>query len=272
VSRPVWLPVVGAGLTLGLAAAACGSPGAGPHPVAGARPAPTATTASPAAASPTATPTGLGRLRLLQPASRSQTSRAPRAPHPATPSAPTCVAPSGVRASQVVVVRSSGSSATIRACRRSGSHYLLSLGPYAGHVGLHGVSADKREGDLRTPAGVFSLLGGFGRYGNPGLDRSWFTVDSRDVWVDDSSSALYNTHQRSPAGGRWTSAEPLDVSPVYDYAQVIGYNDARTPGRGSAIFLHVDHGGGTEGCVSVPAGDLLAIMRWEGPSTDIAIS
>ena len=85
--------------------------------------------------------------------------------------------PSGVHAAQVVVVRSSGSSATIRACRRSGSRYLLSLGPYAGHVGLHGVSADKREGDLKTPAGVFALLGGFGVRGNPGLDASWFTVD-----------------------------------------------------------------------------------------------
>jgi L,D-peptidoglycan transpeptidase YkuD (ErfK/YbiS/YcfS/YnhG family) len=139
-------------------------------------------------------------------------------------------------------------------------------------VGLHGVSAAKREGDLRAPAGVFSLLGGFGVRANPGLAQGWFTVDSHDVWVDDPQSALYNTHQRTPAAGRWTSAEPLDQSPVYDYAQVIGYNLARTPGRGSAIFLHVDHGGGTEGCVSVVRDGLLEIMRWERPGAEIAIS
>jgi L,D-peptidoglycan transpeptidase YkuD (ErfK/YbiS/YcfS/YnhG family) len=178
---------------------------------------------------------------------------------------------SSVHAAQVVVVRSSGSSATIRACRRVGSRYVVALGPYAGHVGLHGVSSTKREGDLRTPAGVFPLRGGFGRYPNPGLDQSWLRVDSRDVWVDDPGSALYNTHQRTPAAGRWSSAESLDVS-AYDYAQVIGYNEARTPGRGSAIFLHVDHGSGTAGCVSVQSASLVAILRWERPGAVIAIS
>ncbi len=241
------------------------------------RPGPTPTPTRPAATASstvTAAPTpGRPRTRFPQPASRSVTSRStPPVPGAVEPTAKTCSVPGGVRASQVVLVRSSGSSATVRACRRSGSHYLLTLGPYAGHVGLHGVSSAKREGDLRTPAGVFSLLGGFGVRGNPGLDRSWFRVDSRDVWVDDPASSLYNTHQRSPAGGRWTSAEPLDVSPAYDYAQVIGYNDARTPGRGSAIFLHVDHGGGTAGCVSVPVSGLLSILRWERSGTVIAIS
>ena len=67
-------------------------------------------------------------------------------------------------------------------------------------------------------------------------------MDAQDVWVDDSASSLYNTHQRTPANGRWASAEKLLNQPAYNYAQVIGYNEARTPGRGSAIFLHVDQG------------------------------
>ncbi len=53
---------------------------------------------------------------------------------------------------------------------------------------------------------------------------------------------------------------------------MIGYNEARTPGRGSAIFLHVDHGGGTAGCVSVPSSQLVSILRWERPGAVIAIS
>ncbi|MGZ4729076.1 MAG: hypothetical protein ACXWB2_15255 [Acidimicrobiales bacterium] len=97
-------------------------------------------------------------------------------------------------------------------------------------------------------------------------------MDSNDVWVDDSASSLYNTHQRKPANGRWSSAENLLKTPAYTYAQVIGYNEARTPGRGSAIFFHVDTGGGTAGCVSLPVGALLAVMRWERAGAVMSIS
>jgi L,D-peptidoglycan transpeptidase YkuD (ErfK/YbiS/YcfS/YnhG family) len=172
----------------------------------------------------------------------------------------------------VVLVKGSGSSATVRACRRSGGRYLLELGPYFGHVGRNGVSWSKREGDLRTPAGTYPLRGGFGARGNPGLATGWFRVDAADVWVDDPGSSLYNTHQRKPANGRWDSAEDLLNTPAYNYAQVIGYNEARTPGKGSAIFLHVDTGGGTAGCVSLPTSALLAVMRWQVPGAVMSIS
>jgi len=149
----------------------------------------------------------------------------------------------------------------------------LAPGPYVGHVGRNGVSWNKREGDLRTPAGVFPLRNGFGVNGNPGLSAgSWLRVDARDVWVDDPGSALYNTHQRSPADGRWDSAEQLRRSPAYNYAQVIGYNEARRPGAGSAIFMHVDQGRGTAGCVSLPTSALLAVIRWERSGAVMAIT
>jgi L,D-peptidoglycan transpeptidase YkuD (ErfK/YbiS/YcfS/YnhG family) len=180
--------------------------------------------------------------------------------------------PSGTTAPQVVLVDSAGAGATVRACRRSGSGYVQELGPWAGHVGRNGVTASKREGDLSTPAGVFPLRGGFGALADPGLRvGAWLRVDARDVWVDDPGSALYNTHQRTPANGRWASAEPLLNRPAYDYAQVIGWNEARTPGRGSAIFLHVDQGRGTAGCVALPTAALLAVLRWERPGAVIAI-
>lgn len=189
------------------------------------------------------------------------------------PARPGCNVPSGVTSRQVVLVDALGSAATIRACERSGSRYVLALGPFAGHVGRNGVSSAKREGDLRTPAGVFALRSGFGVNGNPGLGvGSWLRVDARDVWVDDSGSALYNTHQRSPADGRWDSAEQLQQSPAYNYAQVIGYNEARVRGAGSAIFMHVDQGRGTAGCVSLPTSGLLSIMRWERSGVVMAIT
>jgi len=180
-----------------------------------------------------------------------------------------------VRAEQVVVVRSAGTRATVTACRRvSGGTYVVALGPYTGYVGRRGVATKgaKREDDGRTPTGVFALRGGFGVHGNPGVRFGWLRADRRDVWVDDSRSRYYNLHERTPANGRWSSAEHLRVWPSYEYAQVIGYNEARTPGRGSAIFLHVDSGRATAGCVSVPRASLVKLLRWERRGAVIAIA
>jgi L,D-peptidoglycan transpeptidase YkuD (ErfK/YbiS/YcfS/YnhG family) len=47
---------------------------------------------------------------------------------------------------------------------------------------------------------------------------------------------------------------------------VIANNDARTPGAGSAIFLHVSTGGPTAGCISLPVGELLQVLRWLDPA------
>jgi L,D-peptidoglycan transpeptidase YkuD (ErfK/YbiS/YcfS/YnhG family) len=56
------------------------------------------------------------------------------------------------------------------------------------------------------------------------------------------------------------------VSPAYDHGAVIAYNPARTPGLGSAIFLHVSSGGPTAGCVALPAGQLVEVLRWLDPA------
>ena len=169
---------------------------------------------------------------------------------------------------QVIWVDGSGSSQKTRLCAYvSPGRYVLQKGPYSGHVGRNGVAAPraKREGDGKTPYGAYPMRGGFGVFANPGLRASWLVAGSRDVWVDDSRSRLYNTRQRLPANGRWSSAEKMRLSPAYNYAQVIGYNEARVAGRGSAIFLHVDQGWATAGCVSLPTSSLLAVLRWQKP-------
>jgi L,D-peptidoglycan transpeptidase YkuD (ErfK/YbiS/YcfS/YnhG family) len=180
---------------------------------------------------------------------------------------------SDAKRAQVVLVTASGTHATVIACTRNSSgHYVRDLGPFDARIGWGGLApaGQKREGDRRTPRGNFPLRSGFGQVGNPGTRLTWLTVDSKDVWVDDPDSTLYNLHARLPANGRWTSAERLDIA-AYHYAQVIGYNEARTPGRGSAIFMHVSTGGATAGCVSMSQGHLLAILRWERAGAYIGI-
>jgi len=58
----------------------------------------------------------------------------------------------------------------------------------------------------------------------------------------------------------------MHVPGVYDYGAVIAYNTSRTPGLGSAIFLHVSSGGSTAGCVSLPPSELLSVLRWLDPA------
>ena len=57
----------------------------------------------------------------------------------------------------------------------------------------------------------------------------------------------------------------MHQTPAYRYGVVIAYNTARTPGRGSAIFMHVAHTGATSGCASLPESELLAVLRWLDP-------
>jgi len=176
---------------------------------------------------------------------------------------------------QIIWVDGAGPRQTTRLCARiAPGRYIMQRGPYAGHVGRNGVAAPgaKREGDGKTPYGAYPMRGGFGVYANPGLASSWRVTTRRDVWVDDSRSSLYNTRQRTPVNGRWTSAEAMRIGPAYNYSQVIGYNERRRPGRGSAIFLHIDQGRGTAGCVSLPRSSLLATLRWQRPGAWIWIT
>lgn len=193
---------------------------------------------------------------------------------PAAPAAPLCAAAPSTSATQLILVRSSGTSAEVSACHRDGSRWVRDLGPYYGHVGYNGVTSPsaKREGDGHTPAGIYGMGYGFGIQPNPGLPMTWRSVHSGDVWVDDPRSSLYNTWQTNPSNGRWSSAESLNQPGPYDLSQVIDYNTARTPYKGSAIFLHVDTGGSTSGCVAMPKSALIAVFRWERAGTVISIS
>jgi L,D-peptidoglycan transpeptidase YkuD (ErfK/YbiS/YcfS/YnhG family) len=76
-------------------------------------------------------------------------------------------------------------------------------------------------------------------------------------------------HEHQPAGA---NPEPMHNVPVYNYAAVIAYNLARTPGAGSAIFLHVGDGHATAGCVSLPQAQLRKIIRWLTPTSDPVIA
>jgi L,D-peptidoglycan transpeptidase YkuD (ErfK/YbiS/YcfS/YnhG family) len=175
----------------------------------------------------------------------------------------------GVR--QLITVTAASHSttyATLRAYRVSGHRLIRIFGPWTARVGYNGVAepGDKREGDGRTPSGTYGFSFFFGVQPDKDFTFPFRHAYTYDFWDDDPASARYNKWVDARAHNPGADPEPMHQVPAYDYAAVIAYNTARTPGLGSAIFLHVGTGTATAGCVSLPQPELLRILRWLTPS------
>lgn len=149
-------------------------------------------------------------------------------------------------------------------------------------VGLSGVGP-KREGDNRSPQGVFEFGSAFGYTPEPpwAVLIPYEAMPPGAVCVDDTLSAFYNQivdPTDLPEGERqdWATAEEMrrDLAfrdELYRWGVVVRYNDLpATPGGGSCIFLHIwrDPESPTEGCTAMSPGDLLAVMRWLDPAAE----
>jgi L,D-peptidoglycan transpeptidase YkuD (ErfK/YbiS/YcfS/YnhG family) len=157
--------------------------------------------------------------------------------------------------------------ATFRAYRLSGGRKVLVFGPWTARVGYNGIArpGQKREGDGRTPAGTYGFSFFFGVQPDKRFSFPFRHAYSYDFWDDDPASARYNEWVDARVRNPGTNPEPMHQMPAYDYAAVIAYNTSRTPGLGSAIFLHVGTGTATAGCVSLPRAELLKVLHWLRP-------
>jgi L,D-peptidoglycan transpeptidase YkuD (ErfK/YbiS/YcfS/YnhG family) len=185
-----------------------------------------------------------------------------------------CVPATGPARQRVTVEATSTRTtvAVVRLWRREGGCWRRVAGPWPARVGRHGLSAHHREGDGTTPTGVY----GFGRavYGlapDPGVRYAYHRLTCGDWWDEDPASATYNTFQHVRCGAspafRGGSEALWQATRAYRHFAVISYNAAPVvPGRGSAIFLHADTGHPTNGCVSLPADKLVAVLRWLDPA------
>jgi L,D-peptidoglycan transpeptidase YkuD (ErfK/YbiS/YcfS/YnhG family) len=161
--------------------------------------------------------------------------------------------------------------ATLRVYQLAGSSntkWVEVMGPWTARVGYNGVAKPgaKREGDGKTPSGTYGFSFFFGVDANPGVHFPYRHAYTYDYWDDDPASPRYNEWVDTRTESAGHAPEPMHNVPPYDYAAVIAYNTARTPGLGSAIFLHVGTGGPTAGCVSLPTAELLKILRWLNPN------
>ena len=180
----------------------------------------------------------------------------------------------GSSAQLVTVVANDPSSTTGRlsAWRRADGCWRLVAGPWSAQLGFRGVSNHHREGDGTTPEGAYGI--GPVMYGvasDPGVAYSYRRLVCGDWWDEDPRSAAYNSFVQLPCGASppfGGGSEALWLSPTaYAHFALIEYNTHPVvAGAGSAIFLHVASDRPTDGCVALPAGELVRLLRWLRPA------
>ncbi len=176
--------------------------------------------------------------------------------------------------------------------KNSQGQWVRVMGPFKGRLGRNGLvwglglhqnprgAVVKREGDGRSPAGIFALGGLWVTHKTPVRHHPSLPlvkVDARDLWVSDTSRPeLYNRYVRlsHPARTAWELHEQMRQT---DYAHsiklLICHNTAErrggpVNGAGSSIFFHIWRKGGalpTAGCTSMDESNLRALIQRLNP-------
>ncbi len=128
----------------------------------------------------------------------------------------------------------------------------------------------KREGDGRSPAGLYRLGTVFG-FKTPeevaDLKMPYLQVTGTVECVDDGNSRYYNqiVDRDSCAVVDWQSSEKMQaIGAQYHLGVTVEHNAKRLEGAGSCIFLHIWGGpdSTTSGCTAVAADELSRITSW----------
>lgn len=167
--------------------------------------------------------------------------------------------------------------------RRPGSlhHGLLSCGALTlpAAIGRTGTGFYKREGDGRTPAGIWRILTVHYRPDRGPRPRTRLPcrpLHPDDGWCDDPADRRYNRPVKLPLGGvRPVSHERMwRDDALYDLVLVLDHNTRpRMARRGSAVFVHLARPGfaPTEGCVALRPADLRRLLARLRPGARLVI-
>jgi D-alanyl-D-alanine dipeptidase len=128
----------------------------------------------------------------------------------------------------------------------------------------------KKEGDGRSPAGVFSLSSAFGyasREQAGDVRLPYVEAIATLECVDDSQSAHYNKiiDRKTVKNPDWKSSERMRRDDdQYRWGVVVDHNAKGEPGCGSCIFLHIWEapGRGTAGCTAMEVARMEETLRW----------
>ena len=146
------------------------------------------------------------------------------------------------------------------------------------YIGKNGITNHKKEGDNKTPKGLFAIGLIFGTHSKEelNLDSSLYyqKINNNLHWIDDINSEYYNTLiDVSKTKTNFSSSEHLiDYKEAYEYAIEIKTNPNNIKGKGSAIFLHcTTNKEYTAGCVAIPSKALKKLLTMINKDTQILI-
>lgn len=175
-------------------------------------------------------------------------------------------------------VRSDGTDAwiTLHEKQSDGTWHMLMAAP--GFIGEHGLFKT-REGDKKTPVGVYRFNRAFGIADDPGCAIPYVKVDDDMYWSSDSREGYHYNHliRRKEIPGldteNGTLEHLIDCTFQYQYCLNISYNEEGIPGLGSAIFLHCfgPEKHFTEGCIAISRDHMRFVMQRVNKDTIIVI-
>ena len=213
-------------------------------------------------------------------------------PAHADPDSPTLRALDAAVGQAVIVTAPSwhSSHATLTAFERtSDGTWKRVISPTPARIGETGmIKASRRLQDTgKTPAGTFAITSAFGRKADPGTQLPYIAIDRNDTWPywrgDPSTYNVMQTHAFDDRSyGKfiehlWRKGRQYDYVAVLDYnlphggvtTDDSGIHHARIPAntrKGGGIFLHVTDGRSTAGCIAIPKGAMIDVLRWLDPA------
>jgi L,D-peptidoglycan transpeptidase YkuD (ErfK/YbiS/YcfS/YnhG family) len=145
-------------------------------------------------------------------------------------------------------------------------------------VGLHPEQSGpiKREGDGRSPAGVFRIGSAFGYPSSARTALPYEAMSESDYCIDVSASPLYNRIVDARVVGKQAiegSTEPMrrDIhangDPRYKLGFIIEHNSKGGAALGSCIFAHIwkEPGEPTSGCTAMDESSMQSLLAWLQP-------
>jgi L,D-peptidoglycan transpeptidase YkuD (ErfK/YbiS/YcfS/YnhG family) len=164
----------------------------------------------------------------------------------------------------------------VYAMEKRENNWQMVFKPFDAVIGRNGFApaGEKREGDGKTPSGIYPLKMTFGCDATIGTKMPYRQALADDIWVDDPHADDYNRWIKKTETHATSYERMKRDDNLYKYGIVIEYNtDHIIKGNGSAIFLHVWKGEGfpTAGCVAVSEENIIKFLDWLDPQASPVI-
>ena len=175
--------------------------------------------------------------------------------------------------SQLILVKTASEKATkakVFLLSRENGKWGMSQKPMSASVGRNGIAEPqaKREGDGKTPAGIFPIGLVFGYEASCPTRMPYIQVTEEDIWVDDPEAPDYNRLTRIGQTNAKSFEHMKRKDDLYKLGLVVEYNtEPVVAGLGSAIFIHYwgKAFNTTSGCLGLPMNHLKRIIRFLEP-------